>query len=128
MNESVTVPTTIMQLRDGSCRWPIAEAFYCGAPAHGRQPYCATHAKLAYEPAPERARRDGRLGTRGARENQVIDQPSEGPHSDRRAQGRTSFAGCPAAFSPQIHRRLRPPGKIKNWPLESGQSARGGGH
>jgi hypothetical protein len=53
-------PVTIADLNAGTCRWVWPDGAYCGAPA-ARSSWCATHAAIVYEPAPERARRDGRL-------------------------------------------------------------------
>src|SRR5215213_1085709 len=52
---------TIMELREGVCRWPLGDpttpAFrYCGARAAEGLPYCAHHAQMAYQPATERKR------------------------------------------------------------------------
>jgi len=52
---------TIMELREGMCRWPLGDpttpAFrYCGARAVEGLLYCAHHAQLAYQPAAERKR------------------------------------------------------------------------
>ena len=52
---------TIMELREGVCRWPLGDpttpAFrYCGARAVEGLPYCSHHAQLAYQPAAERKR------------------------------------------------------------------------
>ena len=52
---------TIMELREGMCRWPLGDpttpAFrYCGAGAVEGLPYCPHHAQIAYQPATERKR------------------------------------------------------------------------
>jgi GcrA cell cycle regulator len=52
---------TIMELREGVCRWPLGdpttpEFRYCGARAGEGLPYCPYHAQLAYQPAAERKR------------------------------------------------------------------------
>jgi GcrA cell cycle regulator len=52
---------TIMELREGVCRWPLGDptipAFrYCGARAVEGLPYCPHHAQLAYQPVAERKR------------------------------------------------------------------------
>jgi GcrA cell cycle regulator len=52
---------TIMELREGVCRWPLGDPTspdfrYCGARAVEGLPYCAHHAQLAYQPATERKR------------------------------------------------------------------------
>jgi GcrA cell cycle regulator len=52
---------TIMELREGVCRWPLGdpttpEFRYCGARAVEGLPYCAHHAQMAYQPATERKR------------------------------------------------------------------------
>ena len=52
---------TIMELREGTCRWPLgdpssADFCYCGAQAVTGLPYCTHHAQVAYQPATERKR------------------------------------------------------------------------
>src|SRR6056297_2884174 len=52
---------TIMELREGMCRWPIgdptsAEFRFCGARADIGVPYCNHHARIAYQPAADRRR------------------------------------------------------------------------
>jgi GcrA cell cycle regulator len=53
---------TIMDLRESMCRWPLGDPTnpdfrYCGARMQiGAGPYCASHARLAYQPAQERRR------------------------------------------------------------------------
>ena len=52
---------TIMELREGTCRWPLGdpttpEFRYCGGGAVLGLPYCAHHAQIAYLPAAERKR------------------------------------------------------------------------
>jgi GcrA cell cycle regulator len=52
---------TIMELREGVCRWPLGDPTspdfrYCGARASEGLPYCAYHAQIAYQPATERKR------------------------------------------------------------------------
>ena len=52
---------TIMELREGTCRWPLGdpttpEFRYCGGGAVPGLPYCAQHAQIAYLPAAERRR------------------------------------------------------------------------
>lgn len=52
---------TIMELREGMCRWPIgdptsAEFRFCGARADIGVPYCSHHARIAYQPAADRRR------------------------------------------------------------------------
>jgi len=52
---------TIMELREGMCRWPLGDpttpAFrFCGARASEGLPYCPHHAQIAYQPATERKR------------------------------------------------------------------------
>ncbi len=62
ISESVVVPmsvkVTIVDLNEAMCKWPLGdpttlEFRYCGAPANGA-PYCAYHAKLAYQPSQEK--------------------------------------------------------------------------
>ena len=52
---------TIMELREGMCRWPIGdptspEFRFCGARADIGSPYCTQHARIAYQPAADRRR------------------------------------------------------------------------
>ncbi len=58
----ITQRVTLMELRESMCRWPMgdpsnSEFRFCGArsPA-GSGPYCATHARLAYQPVQDRRR------------------------------------------------------------------------
>ncbi|MDE1570911.1 GcrA family cell cycle regulator [Aquabacter sp. P-9] len=56
---------TIMNLTEATCRWPIGEPgtdgfYFCGGRSVTGLPYCATHARLAYQPVQDR-RRDRRL-------------------------------------------------------------------
>jgi len=44
---------TLLELRDGACRWPIghpgsADFFFCGGEAVADKPYCAGHCARAY--------------------------------------------------------------------------------
>jgi GcrA cell cycle regulator len=55
---------TLLELSDSKCRWPIgdpgaADFFFCGGKPVGDLPYCAYHARMAYQPASDR-RRDRR--------------------------------------------------------------------
>jgi len=52
---------TIMDLREGMCRWPIGDPTspdfrFCGASAYTGAPYCEHHAQLAYQPSADRRR------------------------------------------------------------------------
>jgi GcrA cell cycle regulator len=68
MAEEVVVPiserVTLMELREAMCRWPIgdpttSEFRFCGAKSpDGQGPYCSHHARLAYQPAQDRRRRE----------------------------------------------------------------------
>jgi hypothetical protein len=58
--EYLDVPATqrrsLMQLNDHTCKWPIgdigsAEFFFCGGLVANEGPYCAYHARKAYQPA-----------------------------------------------------------------------------
>lgn len=56
---------SIMELREGVCRWPIgdptqADFVYCGADCSVGAPYCGFHSKVAYQPSDRRARPDFR--------------------------------------------------------------------
>jgi GcrA cell cycle regulator len=55
---------TLLELSDSKCRWPIGdpgtpEFFFCGGKPAGEVPYCAYHARVAYQPLTDR-RRDRR--------------------------------------------------------------------
>lgn len=63
--EDVVVPmserVTIMELRESMCRWPMgdptsADFRFCGARSGTSMPYCAYHARIAYQPSSERRR------------------------------------------------------------------------
>ena len=52
---------TIMELRETMCRWPLgdptsAEFRFCGCRAAGSMPYCAAHARVAFQPVADRRR------------------------------------------------------------------------
>jgi GcrA cell cycle regulator len=52
---------TIMELREGMCRWPLGDPTtptfrYCGAHGVAGLPYCSHHAQIAYQPTTERKR------------------------------------------------------------------------
>jgi GcrA cell cycle regulator len=56
---------SLLELSDARCRWPIgdpgaADFFFCGGNPAGDVPYCAYHARIAYQPVADR-RRDRRL-------------------------------------------------------------------
>jgi GcrA cell cycle regulator len=69
-SEDVVIPmserVSIMDLRESMCRWPLGDPStpdfrYCGAKMQiGAGPYCAHHARIAYQPAQDR-RRDKRI-------------------------------------------------------------------
>jgi GcrA cell cycle regulator len=55
---------TLLELNDAKCRWPIGdpgspEFYFCGGKPVGELPYCAYHARIAYQPGADR-RRDRR--------------------------------------------------------------------
>jgi GcrA cell cycle regulator len=55
---------SLLELSDAKCRWPIgdpgsSEFYFCGGKPTGELPYCAYHARIAYQPANDR-RRDRR--------------------------------------------------------------------
>jgi len=63
--EDVVIPmsemVTIMELREGMCRWPVGdpttpEFRFCGSHGANIGPYCRHHARIAYQPAQERRR------------------------------------------------------------------------
>jgi GcrA cell cycle regulator len=54
----------LLQLTEATCRWPIGDPgspdfFFCGGKPAGEFPYCAYHARIAYQPMADR-RRDRR--------------------------------------------------------------------
>ncbi|MFS8036833.1 GcrA family cell cycle regulator [Xanthobacter sp. AM11] len=56
---------TIMNLTESTCRWPQGEPgtdsfHFCGAKSNPGMPYCAHHARIAYQPVQDR-RRDRRI-------------------------------------------------------------------
>ncbi|WID94516.1 GcrA family cell cycle regulator [Bosea vestrisii] len=68
-SEDVVVPfserVTIMELREYMCRWPMGdpttpEFRFCGGRSATGMPYCAYHARIAYQPAADR-RRDRKI-------------------------------------------------------------------
>jgi GcrA cell cycle regulator len=64
--EEVVIPmserVTLMDLRESMCRWPMGdpttpEFRFCGCKSTvGAGPYCAYHARIAYQPAQDRRR------------------------------------------------------------------------
>lgn len=63
--EDVVIPmcerVTIMDLREGMCRWPLGDPStpdfrYCGGRSDIGAPYCAHHSRMAYQPAQDRRR------------------------------------------------------------------------
>ncbi|NDB68127.1 MAG: GcrA cell cycle regulator [Methylocystaceae bacterium] len=75
--EEVVIPmserVTLMELRESMCRWPMGdpttpEFRFCGGPSPiGEGPYCAYHARVAYQPSQDRRRaRDVAKNTRSA--------------------------------------------------------------
>jgi GcrA cell cycle regulator len=57
---------TILNLTENTCKWPVGDPgrpdfFFCGRKSDSGIPYCAHHARIAYQPSSER-RRDRRAG------------------------------------------------------------------
>jgi GcrA cell cycle regulator len=55
---------SLLELSDAKCRWPIGDPgssdfYFCGGKPVGEVPYCAYHARIAYQPVTDR-RRDRR--------------------------------------------------------------------
>ena len=53
---------TILDLTEATCRWPVGDPgkvdfFYCGSRTKTGMPYCAYHARIAYQPVQDRNRR-----------------------------------------------------------------------
>ena len=68
--EEAKLPTgefaTVMTVKEGMCKWPIGdpssdEFHFCGNPTSGGLPYCAAHARMAYQPS--QSRREKRRAT-----------------------------------------------------------------
>ncbi|MBB5073871.1 GcrA cell cycle regulator [Bartonella callosciuri] len=62
---NVVVPISrqlnLLQLSENTCRWPVGDPLssdfhFCGADAGENNPYCAFHAKIAFQPISERRR------------------------------------------------------------------------
>jgi GcrA cell cycle regulator len=56
---------TILNLTEQTCKWPIGDPgrpdfFFCGRRSDSGIPYCAYHARIAYQPSAERKARDRR--------------------------------------------------------------------
>jgi GcrA cell cycle regulator len=65
VRENVVIPMSrrisIMELREGVCRWPMgdplhADFAYCGADCGGAKTYCEAHARVAFQPHGDRRR------------------------------------------------------------------------
>ncbi|CAN1495127.1 GcrA cell cycle regulator [Rhabdaerophilaceae bacterium] len=63
--EAVIIPISrrisIMELREGLCKWPIGDPMdgnfaYCGADCGAGRVYCEPHSRIAYQPQNERRR------------------------------------------------------------------------
>ncbi|VEJ44710.1 GcrA family cell cycle regulator [Bartonella vinsonii] len=62
---NVVVPISrqlnLLQLSENTCRWPVGDPLssdfhFCGADSGENGPYCAFHAKIAFQPVSERRR------------------------------------------------------------------------
>lgn len=62
---NVVVPISrhlnLLQLSENTCRWPVGDPLssdfhFCGADSGENSPYCAFHAKIAFQPVSERRR------------------------------------------------------------------------
>lgn len=65
ITQGTTQGCSIMQLTESTCRWPQGEPgtesfHFCGGKSNPGMPYCAHHARIAYQPVQDR-RRDRRL-------------------------------------------------------------------
>jgi GcrA cell cycle regulator len=54
---------TVLTLTEHTCKWPIGDPgrpgfHFCGRGADSNSPYCAEHARLAYQPVQPRRNRD----------------------------------------------------------------------
>ncbi|MDQ0316783.1 GcrA family cell cycle regulator [Amorphus orientalis] len=50
---------TLLELNEHTCRWPMGDPgsqdfAFCGRESTPGEPYCAAHARVAYQPAPDR--------------------------------------------------------------------------
>ena len=75
--EEVLIPmcerVTIMELREGMCRWPLGDPAtpdfrYCGGKSDTGATYCMAHSRMAYQPVQDRRRerdRERRAQARG---------------------------------------------------------------
>jgi GcrA cell cycle regulator len=73
IDEAVVIPmsqrVTIMELKEGLCKWPMGdpthdEFRYCGAQGTAGAPYCSYHSRVAYQPPADRRRHDRRVMSR----------------------------------------------------------------
>jgi GcrA cell cycle regulator len=73
IDEEVVIPmsqrVTIMELREGMCKWPMGDPSttdfrYCGAQGCASGPYCSFHSRAAYQPPADRRRHDRRVMSR----------------------------------------------------------------
>jgi GcrA cell cycle regulator len=53
---------TVMTVKDSMCKWPIGDPAestfgFCGRASCNGSPYCAEHARVAFQPAKKRERR-----------------------------------------------------------------------
>ena len=53
---------TVLTVKDSMCKWPVGDPAdpnfgFCGRTAENGAPYCAEHARAAYQPAKKRERR-----------------------------------------------------------------------
>ncbi|WP_332065313.1 GcrA family cell cycle regulator [Bartonella sp. CB189] len=62
---NVVVPISrhlnLLQLSENTCRWPVGDPlssdfYFCGADSGESSPYCAFHAKIAFQPISEKRR------------------------------------------------------------------------
>jgi GcrA cell cycle regulator len=64
-SDPATAKVTLLHLTEQTCKWPIGDPgtpsfHFCGQRAELGLPYCAAHARIAYQPAHDR-RRDRKL-------------------------------------------------------------------
>ena len=53
---------TVLTVKDSMCKWPIGDPAdnnfgFCGHASSDGSPYCAEHARVAFQPAKKRERR-----------------------------------------------------------------------
>lgn len=63
--EPLIANASVLQINEQTCKWPIGDPgrpdfFFCGRKSDSGIPYCAYHARIAYQPSADRKARDKR--------------------------------------------------------------------